>query len=156
MMLASVCSIRDCIATRGGNNFLETISCVRDQDATIEPARHMSETGSLNWAQFMLQRFINFPEFTEFLFYLGKTLLFHFLPSVWKIFYASLCVCLPFGGPVEDPGDPKWAMLSTPRPVKMTAEGGHIDFIFLAPPLLARCTLYWRITLSLDLLLPNG
>ena len=23
-------------------------SCVRDQDATIAPARHMSETGSLN------------------------------------------------------------------------------------------------------------
>ena len=41
-------------------------SCVRDQDATTAPARHMWETGSLNWAQFMLQWFINFTEFTEF------------------------------------------------------------------------------------------
>ena len=41
-------------------------SCVRDQDATTAPARHMWETGSLNWAQFMLQWFIRFPEFTEF------------------------------------------------------------------------------------------
>ena len=30
------------------------------------PARHMWETGSLNWAQFMLQWFIRLPEFTEF------------------------------------------------------------------------------------------
>ena len=41
-------------------------SCVRDQDATAVPARHMSETGSLNLAQFMLQWFIRFPEFAEF------------------------------------------------------------------------------------------
>ena len=41
-------------------------SCVRDQDATIAPARHMWETESLNWAQSMLQLFIRFPEFTEF------------------------------------------------------------------------------------------
>ena len=51
-------------------------SCVRDQDTTTAPARHMWETGSLNWAQFMLQQFIRFPgfaEFSEFLFHLGKT-----------------------------------------------------------------------------------
>ena len=34
-------------------------SCVRDQDATTAPARHMWETGSLTWAQFMLHWFIN-------------------------------------------------------------------------------------------------
>ena len=52
------------------------ISCGRDQDATTVSARHMWETGSLNWAQFMLQCSIRFPEFTEFsefLFHLGKT-----------------------------------------------------------------------------------
>ena len=50
-------------------------SCVRDQNATTVPARHMWKTWSLNWAQFMLQWFIRFPkfaEFSEFLFYLGK------------------------------------------------------------------------------------
>ena len=41
-------------------------SCVRDQDATTAPARHLWEAGSLNWAQFMLQWFIRFSEFTEF------------------------------------------------------------------------------------------
>ena len=46
---------------------------VRGQDATTVPARHMWQTGSLNWAQFMLQWFIRFPEFSEFLFQLGKT-----------------------------------------------------------------------------------
>ena len=53
-----------------------TTSCVRDQDATTAPARHMWETGSLNWPQFMLQWFIRFPEvteFSEFLFQLEKT-----------------------------------------------------------------------------------
>ena len=40
-------------------------SCVRDQDATTVPARYMSGTVSLNWAQFMLQWFIRFPEFNE-------------------------------------------------------------------------------------------
>ena len=40
-------------------------SCIRDQDATTAPARHVWETGSLNWAQFMLQWFIWFSEFTE-------------------------------------------------------------------------------------------
>ena len=51
-------------------------SCVRDQDATTAPARHRWETGSLNWAQYMLQSFIRSPKFTEFnefLFHLGKT-----------------------------------------------------------------------------------
>ena len=41
-------------------------SCVRDQNASTVPARHMWEIGSLNWAEFMLQWFINFSEFTEF------------------------------------------------------------------------------------------
>ena len=52
------------------------ISCVRDQHATTAPARHMLETWSLNWLQFMLQRFIRFFEFAEFtesLAHLGKT-----------------------------------------------------------------------------------
>ena len=40
-------------------------SCVRDQDATTVSARHMWETGSLNWVQFMLRWLIRFPEFTE-------------------------------------------------------------------------------------------
>ena len=40
-------------------------SCVRDQDATSAPARHMWDTGSLNRTQFMLQCFISFPEFAE-------------------------------------------------------------------------------------------
>ena len=54
-------------------------SCVRDQDATTAPARHMLETGSLNWAKFILQWFISFPEFIEFAefnessLHLGKT-----------------------------------------------------------------------------------
>ena len=42
------------------------ISCVRDQDATSVSARHIWETGSLNWTQFMFQWFIRFPEFAEF------------------------------------------------------------------------------------------
>ena len=41
-------------------------SCVRDQDATAAAGRHMWETGSFNWAQFMLQWLIRFPEFVEF------------------------------------------------------------------------------------------
>ena len=41
-------------------------SCVRDQDATTVLARHIWETGSLNWAQFMLQWFISLPGLTEF------------------------------------------------------------------------------------------
>ena len=40
-------------------------SCVRDQNATTAPARHMWDTGSLNWAQFMLQWFIRFNKFAE-------------------------------------------------------------------------------------------
>ena len=41
-------------------------SCVRGQDATTATARHMWEAGSLNWAQFMLQWFMRFPEFADF------------------------------------------------------------------------------------------
>ena len=40
-------------------------SSVRDQDATTAPARHVWETGSLNWAQFKLRWFIRFSEFTK-------------------------------------------------------------------------------------------
>ena len=40
-------------------------SCVRDKDATAAQARHTRETQSFNWAQFMLQCFITFPEFAE-------------------------------------------------------------------------------------------
>ena len=45
-------------------------SCARNQDTTT---RHIWETGSLNWAQLMLQWFIRFPEFAEFLSHLEKT-----------------------------------------------------------------------------------
>ena len=38
---------------------------VRDPGASTVPTRHMWETWSLNWAQFMLQWFIGFPEFAE-------------------------------------------------------------------------------------------
>ena len=51
-------------------------SCVRHQDATTAPLRHMWETRSLHFPQFMLQWFIRSPEyaeFIEFLFHLGKT-----------------------------------------------------------------------------------
>ena len=41
-------------------------SCLRDQDATTVPERHIWETESLNRAKFILQRFIRFPEFAEF------------------------------------------------------------------------------------------
>ena len=40
-------------------------SCIRDQDVATAPARHMWKTGSLNWAQFMLQWFIRFLEFAQ-------------------------------------------------------------------------------------------
>ena len=49
------------IAAKG---FKPATSCVRDQDAATVPERHMWETQSLHWAQFMLQWFI--AEFTEF------------------------------------------------------------------------------------------
>ena len=41
-------------------------TCIRNQDATTAPVRHIWETESLNWFQFMLQWFIRFPEFAEF------------------------------------------------------------------------------------------
>ena len=58
------------------NGLKPATSCVRDQDANTAPARHMWETGSLNWTQFMLQWFIRFSEFaqfSEFLLHLGKS-----------------------------------------------------------------------------------
>ena len=36
-------------------------SCLRDQNATTAPGRHMWERGSLNWAQFMLHSDYQFP-----------------------------------------------------------------------------------------------
>ena len=51
-------------------------SCVRDQDATTVPARHVWKTGSLNWAQFMLLWFsesLNSLNSMKVLLYLGKT-----------------------------------------------------------------------------------
>ena len=45
--------------------FEPATSCVRDQDATTVPARHMWETGSFNWTLFMRQWFIIFLEFNE-------------------------------------------------------------------------------------------
>ena len=41
-------------------------SCGGDQYATTVPARPMWEAGSLNWAQFMPQWFVGFPEFAKF------------------------------------------------------------------------------------------
>ena len=41
--------------------FKPATSCIRDQDATTVPARHVWKTGSLNWVQFMLQWFGRFP-----------------------------------------------------------------------------------------------
>ena len=45
--------------------FYPATSCVRDQHVTTAPARHMWEIGSLNWAQYQLQWFVSFSEFTE-------------------------------------------------------------------------------------------
>ena len=61
-------------------------SCVRDQNATTVPARHMWEARSLNWAKFMLKWFIRFAEFSEFLFHLGKTQLFSPYKAIWPYF----------------------------------------------------------------------
>ena len=43
--------------------FKHATSFVRYQDAITSPARHMWETGSSNWLQFMLQWFMWLPEF---------------------------------------------------------------------------------------------
>ena len=47
-------------------------SCVRVQDATTVPARHMWKAESLNWPKFMLQWFGRFSEFADFPFHLVK------------------------------------------------------------------------------------
>ena len=47
--------------------FEPATSCAR------APARHMWDTGSLNWPQFMLHWSIRFPKFSEFLFHLERT-----------------------------------------------------------------------------------
>ena len=50
------------------------------------PARHMWETGSLNWPQFMFLWFrFRFPEFTGFSFHLWKTSLAHFVVTLITI-----------------------------------------------------------------------
>ena len=59
-----------------------TTSWVRDRHATTAPARHMLDTGSLNWLQFMFHwfiRFLKFAEFTEISSHLRKTSLLRFL-----------------------------------------------------------------------------
>ena len=61
-------------------------SRVRDQDATTVPAWHLWETRSFNWAQFMLQWFIRYPEFaelSEFPFHLGRTPMGHKNLRIW-------------------------------------------------------------------------
>ena len=53
-----------------------TTFCVRDQDATTAPARQIWETGSLNWAQFLLRWFIRSLDSLnsmKVLLHLGKT-----------------------------------------------------------------------------------
>ena len=65
-------------------------SCVRDQHAITVPARHMWETVSLNWPQFMLLWFrFRFPEFTEFSFHLWKTSLVYFVVPLIPLFWTS-------------------------------------------------------------------
>ena len=62
-------------------------SFVRDQDATTASARQRRETGSLSWPSFMLQWFMRFPEFAEFIefpFHLEKIPLFAVL--CWNVF----------------------------------------------------------------------
>ena len=50
---------------KGARTCHPATSCVRDQDATTSPVRHMWVTESLNWLQFILQWFIRFSEFTK-------------------------------------------------------------------------------------------
>ena len=68
--------------------FKPTTFCVGDRDATTAPARQMRETGSSNWLQSMLQWFIRFSKFTEFLFFLRKT------PSISSMFGRKYCTSL--------------------------------------------------------------
>ena len=86
--------------------------CVRNQDATTVPSRHMWETGSLNWAQFMLQWFIRFPEFSEFLYHLRKT------PLYFNFSYSTLYWDLQwYLQPRNDAHKTLWAPHRCPRPV---------------------------------------
>ena len=55
--------------------FEPATSCVRNQDATTVPARHVRDKILNLKIQFMLQRFLSFSEFAEFTqfpFHLGK------------------------------------------------------------------------------------
>ena len=60
------------------------------------PPEYQQDTYETKDLQFMLQRFFTFPEFPEFLFHLGKTLLFlhiyvaHEGPSLYKTFFTTL------------------------------------------------------------------
>ena len=63
----------------------QTTSNARNQDVTAVPGRHMLGTESLKLTP--IQWFIRFPEFTEFLFHLGKTAL-----SLWIT--AILCLSI--------------------------------------------------------------
>ena len=62
------------ITIRGFQPATICVRGVRDHDTTRAIARHIWEIRSLNWAQFMLQWFIRFREFSEFLFYLSDSL----------------------------------------------------------------------------------
>ena len=78
----------------------QATSCVRDPDASTAPARHM--WGSSIWAQFMLQWFIRFPEFSEFLFHLGKppVQFYHFVLTSTPLYSVSASVMDWPSGPV--------------------------------------------------------
>ena len=75
LLLQTVRILLECILVFtefGGKNICHyskglerAIYCVRDQNTARVSARHTWETGSLNWAQFMLEWFIGFPEFNE-------------------------------------------------------------------------------------------
>ena len=70
---------------------MQPVSCVRDQDVALVPARHRYERISLDWSQIMVQKFmtfLEFAEFTEFSFNFWKTpMMFKLAPSTlfsWK------------------------------------------------------------------------
>ena len=75
-----------CHYSKTARTYHPATSCVKDQNATTVSARHMWETGSLNWAKFMLKWFIRFAEFSEFLFHLRKTQLFSPYKAIWHYF----------------------------------------------------------------------
>ena len=58
-------------------------SCVKDQDATTAQTRHMWETRSLNWAQFMLKWFIHWIQWIPVLFRKNSTVALPFSVGNW-------------------------------------------------------------------------